>query len=168
MNAYMTSGTIDFLMKMIDEHPRLSFFIMTGDASPLIYYEHQQQNIFSAGRAYQILVKAGDIEEKGYVTMNHVPVAEESKPVFENRLTGRKDWLESLANLQALRFLKPFKGNTYILLMQWRKRADYEAFKDSNKYTTVRDLLTIKQPAYFLEQPYLTTYTMYDPEEDKE
>lgn len=167
MNAYMTSGTIDFLMKMIDEHPRLSFFIMTGDGSPLIYYEHQQKNIFSAGRAYQIVIEAGDIEEVGYVTMHHVPVADESKPVFENRLTSRKNQLDSIPGLQAYRLLKPFKGDTYILLIQWKKRADYEVFKDSNHFTKVRDLLTIKQPAYFLEQSYLSTYTMYNPEDEE-
>ena len=166
MKAYMTNGTVDFLAKIADDHPELTFFIMTGPSSTLVYYEDNQKSIFAAGREYEILLNKGNIQEEGFVVMNHIPIADEGKPVFEQGFQRRQHAVESMPGFHAYRLLKPLKGNTYVVLTQWAREKDYNAWKNSEEFSKAHQASSVKQPAYFLEQPFASTYSMYDPEKE--
>lgn len=163
MNAYMTNGTIDFLSKIAQKHSQITFHLMVGESSTLAYYEDLKKSIFAAGRNYEILLKSGNIEEKGYVVMNNIPVSEEGKPVFETSFNKRQQAVEAMNGFQAFRLLKPLTGNTYVVLTQWASEKDYEAWKSSEAFAKAHLATDTKQPAYFMERPFVHTYAMYDP-----
>lgn len=168
MKAYMTSGTEDFLVKMVDDHPQLDLFIMSNEASTLIYYEDEQKSIFAAGRGYNILLETGAMEETGFVVMNNIPVSDEGKPVFEANFRKQLQSVEEVPGIQALRLLKPLKGNTYVVLTQWHSEKNYDDWKESEAFSNAHKPSTVKPPAYFLEQPFIATYSMYVPEDKEE
>lgn len=169
MKAHMTNGTIDFLLKLTQKHSQLTFHLMVGESSTLAYYEDKKKSVFVAGRSYDILLNSGNIQEKGYVVMNNIPVSDEGKPLFETSFNKRQQTVETIKGFQAFRLLKPLKGNTYVVLTQWASERDYEAWKNSDAFSKVHQISPTKPPAYFLEQPFVHTYSMYDPDaEDAE
>lgn len=165
----MTTGTLDFLEKIADKHDQLTFFFMTRNKSTLVYYEGGNKDVFAAGQPYDILIQRVNIAENGYVVMNHIPVTEEGRPVFENRLKKRENQIGQLAGLQAFRLLKPTKDNTYMILTQWQSEGDYEAWRETEDYQKSLENQAVKRPAYFASRPYKTTYHMYvEEDEDSE
>jgi len=166
MKAHMTNGTIDFLFKLAEKHAQLTIYLMVGDSSTLAYYEDHKKSIFAAGRSYDILLSSGDIQEEGYIAMNNIPVADEAKPIFETSFDKIQKNLDTVKGFQAFRLLKPLDGNTYIFLTQWASGKDYEAWKNSDAFSNAQEAFPAKQPAYFMEQPFLNTYAMYDPDDE--
>jgi|SRR5699024_3895774 len=168
MRAYMTSGTLDFLEKIAAKQSHLSFFYMTRASSTLAYYEDSEnsKSVFAAGRAFDIMISKGEVLEEGYVVMNHIPITEEGKPVFENRLKQREEPIGLLKGLQAFRLLKPMKGNIYIIFSQWTSKDDYDDWKQTEDYKTSLENHAVKPPAYFASRPFINTYQMYIEDED--
>lgn len=166
MKAYMTTGTLGFLEKIAEKHHKLTFSLMTRHRSTLAYYEDAHTNVFNSGRAYDVLIQKGVLSENGYVVMNHIPATEEGKPVFESRLKKRENDIVLLKGLQAFRLLKPTKNNTYVILTQWESAEDYEAWCETEDYQKSLENQAVKQPAYFASRPYVTTYHMYDEDDE--
>jgi len=164
MKAHMTNGTVEFLFKLAQHHSELTIQLMVGDSSTLAYYESNKKSVFSAGRSYDILLKSGDIQERGYIVMNNIPVADEGKPIFETGFSKKKQNIEAAKGFQTFRLLKPLDGNTYIILSQWTSEEDYKNWTRSDVYSQEQQTVDVKKPAYFMEQPFLNTYSMYDPD----
>lgn len=160
MNAFMTTGTYDFLKKLEEKHSEIPFYFMKNPNSTLAYYESNGKSIFAAGRTYEILIKKGNIKKKGYVVMNNIPVSDEGKPVFEDRFMKQQQNLDQMSGLQAFRLLKPLKGNTYIVFTQWATEGDYILWKESEHFQKSHGHQTAKPPAYFLDRPFITEYVM--------
>ncbi|CDQ40697.1 hypothetical protein GCM10007111_34060 [Virgibacillus kapii] len=161
MKAFMTNGTIDFLQKLDDNHPDKRIWIMRSNSGALAYYEDKKKSIFASGREYDIIIENGKIQEEGYVVMNNIPVTEEGQPVFEDRFKNRKHDVEMMPGFQAFRLLKPKKGNTYIVFTQWRSVQDFDNWKNSDAFKkSHKGQSSGKPPAYFADQPFLTTYHM--------
>lgn len=164
----MTSGTQDLMEKIVMRHHELKIHLMNSDNSILAYYEKENKNIFKAGRSYEIIVHNGDLEEEGFVVMNHIPLSEEGIPVFEYRFKNHQNDLDNEPGFIAFRLLKPTKGNTYVVLTQWVEEEDYDVWKESDNFSKAHEKQTIKPPAYFTERPFITTYKMGDEEEEEE
>src|SRR5699024_6405436 len=96
MKAFMTNGTIDFLQKMSLKHHDISFSLMSNNSGALAYNEGEKKNVFSAGRAYDIIATIGKISEEGYVVLNNIPIKEEGKPVFEDAFKKQQKMVESM------------------------------------------------------------------------
>lgn len=168
MKAYMTNGTVDFLLKLNDQHPNLHFHLMTSPSSTLAYYEGNVKNVFVSGRAYDVLIHTGELQEDGFVVMNNIPVTEEGRPVFEERFKKRQHAVDAMPGFQAFRLLKPHKGNTYIVFTQWRRKVDYENWKNSEQFSEAHKKSSVKPPAYFADRPFLMSYHMYNSDEEEE
>lgn len=167
MKAYMTNGTIEFLKTLVEKHSSLAFRLMYNNKGGLAYYEHPNKAVFQSGRAYEVLTAVGEIQESGFIVMNHIPVPEESQPVFENRFVNRQQTVETMQGFQGFRLLKPKRGNTYVVLTQWASIKDFENWKNSTAFAEAHKKQTAKPPAHFSEKPYVATYTMYDEEDDQ-
>lgn len=89
---------------------------------------------FEEGREYEIVDSVGSLQPKGYVVMNNIPVADEGRPVFEDRFKNRAGNVENMEGFQAIRILRPVKGNTYVVLTQWRNAQDFEDWKNSQSF----------------------------------
>ncbi len=167
MRAYMTSGTIEFLRKLEEKYSSLAIRLMYNNKGGLAYYEHPKKAVFQSGRAYEVLTVVGEIQESGFVVMNHIPVPEESQPVFENRFINRQHAVETMPGFQGFRLLKPKRGNTYVVLTQWASMKDFDSWKSSASFAEAHKKQTTKPPAHFSEKPYAATYTMYTEEDDQ-
>lgn len=157
--AFMTNGTYAFLKKLEQKHDHLSFYFMKNHDT-LAYYEGIGKSVFTAGRAYDILLSKGLIEKQGFVAMNHIPVTTDGRPVFEERFKQRQHAVETMPGFQAFRLLKPKKGLAYIVLTQWKREAYFNEWRESKAFEKAHNKQSVKQPAYFADRPFLKTYTM--------
>lgn len=166
MKAYMTNGTIDFLQSIDKKHPEANLHLMTNSEGGIAYYEDNDTKLFSSGRNYEVILQTGEILEEGYVVMNNIPVADDSKPVFEHRFKNSSNSVVDMPGFQAFRLLRPLQNNTYVVFTQWRSSADFDNWKDSDQFKSAhKNKTATKQPAHFSERPFLTTCTMF--KEDK-
>ncbi|GAQ19625.1 heme-degrading monooxygenase HmoB [Oceanobacillus picturae] len=162
MKAFMTNGTIDFLLKLDEKHKDIPFHFMTSNSNGLAYYEGNKKSVFSAGREYEILIEKGDILDDGYVVMNNIPVIEDGQASFEARFKKRGNDVDMMPGFQAFRFLKPRKGHTYVVFTQWQSEQDFENWKNSEQFKQSHNGQATKPPAYYADKPFITTYHMFD------
>lgn len=168
VKAYMTIGTIDFLEKLDEKYPELEFKLMENREGGLAYYEHSPKEVFETGRKYEILEKAGDMQDTGYVVMNNIPVPEEGKPLFEDRFKKRKGAVETMPGFFAFRLLKPLKGDKYVVLTQWASQKYFEYWKESNVFSEAHETPAEKPSSYLFQNAYISTYKMYVEEDEDE
>lgn len=165
----MTIGTLRFLKQLIQKHPSIHFYLMNNilEMSSLAYYEGRGKSVFTSGQRYNIFLTSGDLQEKGFVVMNHLPIAKEGQPLFEDRFKKRQGHIETMPGFQAFRLLKPIRGNNYIILTQWASQADFETWKTSDEFLNSHHQSAIKPPAYFASHPFTTSFRMAE-EDDGE
>ncbi|GAA0438234.1 hypothetical protein GCM10008983_13940 [Lentibacillus halophilus] len=163
MNAYMTNGTLDFLKKIPAKHTDITFYFMREGTSTLVYYEGEGKNVFASGRTYDIVIENGSMHQNGFVVMNNIPVADDGKPTFEDAFKQRQQSVESMPGFQAFRLLRPKQGNTYVVMTQWTSESDYDNWKNSDAFKQAhKHGSDAKPPAYFLDQPFVTSYHMIE------
>ncbi|UOQ46819.1 antibiotic biosynthesis monooxygenase [Gracilibacillus caseinilyticus] len=127
MNGYMTNGTYEFLEKIKESHSISPFILMHNQVKSIAYYEDTASSIFETSRNYQVLTQIGQLTESGYISMTHIPVTEEGRPIFEMEYN---QIVQDLEGVIAARVLRPFHGNQYILLIEWKDPEDFEKWKD--------------------------------------
>ncbi len=133
MNTFLASGTYDFLVKkyasQIDQQTLIAMQVMGSD-SALLVHETSSPSIFAAPRKYETAASRGDFSGKKYAVMNHIPVTDEHKPLFEQNI---KRALEQLGQqISGYRLLRPVKGDTYIILSLWAERRDFIIWKQKH------------------------------------
>lgn len=163
----MTSGTLDFLLKLPAKHKNINFFFLKNPTRTVAYYENEKKNIFAAGRKFESIITIGDLHHKGFVELNHIPVTDEGQPVFEDSFKKYEQEFIKLGGLKAFRLLKPKKGNEYIVFSQWISESEYDAWKKSDQYLLSPLNHSTKPPAYFFDKPFTASYLMYNPDEKK-
>ncbi|MCT2535582.1 antibiotic biosynthesis monooxygenase [Aquibacillus koreensis] len=163
MNAYMTSGTLDFLVKIANKHPNLHLFFMQAEDQTVVYYEDMKPTIFETARKFEVVVSNGDLREDGFVVMNNIPVTDEGKPIFESQFKQRAGMIENTPGFYALRVLRPVQGNKYVVMVQWRDQASYEKWKNSDSFAKSHAKSGKKEKAPYAAGPsYVTNYHMVD------
>ncbi|WP_182200132.1 antibiotic biosynthesis monooxygenase family protein [Paraliobacillus salinarum] len=157
MRAYMTNGTIDYLDHISEQHPTLDIFIMHNKNTGLAYYEITNKlSLFQQARVYEILVIQGKIQEDGFISMRHIPLTDDGKPVFENEWRHKDNLLQSYKGIKAYRILKPIHGNAYIVFMQWD---DEDSFRQWEITHLSNEQVTTN---YRAGKAFTTTYSMVD------
>ncbi|UOQ43497.1 antibiotic biosynthesis monooxygenase [Halobacillus salinarum] len=163
MKVSMTSGTSNYLEKLAQEHPEAHLLFMQDQDKTLAYHEGSEASIFEEGRDYEIVDSSGELQATGYVVMNNIPVSQEGRPVFEDRFKHRAGNVENREGFQAIKILRPLKGNTYVVLTQWRNKQDFEDWKNSQSFKEAHKNSgpEQKQKPSFIDGPaYITQYNM--------
>lgn len=160
MNIYITTGTYDFLRLIKEKHPKESFVLMENTENALLLHETNGLTIFKTSRKYEVFESIGPLANKGIVAMNHVPVTEEGKPLFEHHIK-RKLGL----GIVCLRMLRPINSNVYIILTIWENEQDYKSWQKTNAYTDAfvmikSEMGVIPASNLFSSNPYLSTYSI--------
>ncbi|SFG01604.1 Heme-degrading monooxygenase HmoA [Halobacillus alkaliphilus] len=167
MKVSMTNGTLNYLAKLDKQHPDAHLLFMQDQDKTVAYYEGENP-IFEEGREYEIVDSVGSLQPKGYVVMNNIPVADEGRPVFEDRFKNRAGNVENMEGFQAIRILRPVKGNTYVVLTQWRNAQDFEDWKNSQSFEQAHKNSGPKhekKPSFIDGDAYITKYQMLQLEE---
>ena len=162
MNLYMTTGTYDYMRKLLDKYPKETMVLMQGENTTLVVHETEKKTVFATPRRYEIIGSAGELNEKGYFVFNNIPVTEEGRPVFEHRFKNRAGAVENEPGFIAFRLLRPVKSDTYVVLTEWESPAFFEKWKESQSFSKAH----AKSGAdsghsaqnIFAGSPYITTY----------
>lgn len=166
MWASFTSGTYHFLKKLTDKHKRFNFYFMRGPSSTLVYYEHKQKrSLFLAGKSYEIIQTSDSLREKGYVTMEHIPVTDDGMKIFEERLQSIFPHLTERNGVTAMRVLKNKKRNEYVVMTQWKNSRYRDLWKDSPFYEEENVQKFVRLSAYFADRPFTNEFYMIEDED---
>ncbi|QGH35702.1 antibiotic biosynthesis monooxygenase [Gracilibacillus salitolerans] len=157
MNGYMTNGTYPYLEKLKSKHTISPFILMHNEDKAVAYYEDTNSSIFETSRDYLVLAQAGKLAELGFISLSHLPVTDEGRPIFE---MDYKQKVNEISGGIATRLLRPLKGNSYILLVEWNNPKDYQAWKQT------KPLPNKKEDSYIAGSVYTETFQVG--EEEKE
>lgn len=163
MNLYITTGSLDFMKAIRDRHPQENMIAMEGAGHTILVHETEGPTKFETPQSYKVIESKGQLTEHGYFALNYLPVQDESRPIFEHQLKIDTTVVEQQPACQAIRFLQPVRGNTYVFLTEWKDHASFLRWQGSETYeriftTGVGGELTAKTPHLFDSAPYVTTF----------
>lgn len=163
MNFYLTSGTPEFMEKLLQKNPKQQMILLHGQGNSVVMHETEKKSIFATPRRFEVLDGIGQFEQRGFVAMQNIPVMDESRPVFENGLLEGIAHLKQESSLIAYRVLRPIKAETYIIITQWAGPTSFEMWTKSNAFTKhlakLVDSTTSQTQNMFYAKTYTTTYT---------
>lgn len=170
MNFYITSGTPDFMERLLTKNKKVKLLILYGVNETLLLHETEKKTIFQTPRKYEVIGSLNDLQQTGYFIFNHIPVSDEGRPVFERYFLERIQGIENEPGFIAFRLLRPQKSETYIFLSQWTGKHSYEVWKNSNPFAYAMDDLKVgvKKDNIFNAAIYSTTYSGVRPEKEDE
>ncbi len=157
MYGFMTTGTTHFLKKLIKSHQTTTFYLMKYAGTTLVYYEHtKKRSIFVSGKTFKIIKQYGQLEQSGFVSMHHVPVMDDVKTIFEEKMVAPFQQMETTNGVTSIRFLQPTKGNTYVIFIVWNSEKAFQQWtREKIDFSSI-----VRQPAYFGERAFTQTYRM--------
>ena len=85
-------------------------------------------------KSYQVIDENGDLESKGTIVLNNIPIAEDGKKSFEERFLNRARAIESTPGFIAIKVLRPLFDNTYVVLTQWESTQAFKDWQTSGAY----------------------------------
>ncbi len=163
MKVLITSGTVDFLRTIKEKHPEANMLLMENTTNALAYYEGNNTDLFVEERSYDTVDNVGDVKENGFIVMNHIPVTDGGRPIFEDRFKNRQGKIESMPGFQALRILRPTSGNTYVILTQWEDERSFQNWVDSSSFHDAHNQsVKEKKPAYSAGPSYVHHYRVVE------
>ena len=162
MFLYITSGTPDYMEKMLKKYSGEKMYVLHGTGNSLLLHETEGKTKFATPRKYEIIDQVNAIEQTGYFVFNNIPVSDEGRPVFEKRFLERSREIEKEPGFIAFRLLRPLNSDTYIVLTQWTGPHSFEAWKNSksfvNAHSNQKHPGEVKQNI-FNAASYVSTYS---------
>jgi heme-degrading monooxygenase HmoA len=135
MKTYITSGTQDFLRKIVEENQGQTLLLLRDiDEQTMLLHETTNESIFNEGREYEVLDQTGEFNGAGYAVLNNIPVSHEGRPLFEYRFKNRARAVENEPGFVAIRVLRPVNSDTYIILTLWENEKDFLNWQTSKAY----------------------------------
>jgi heme oxygenase (mycobilin-producing) len=159
LNVHITTGTYDFLNATKEKHLDVSLVLMQNEDHALLFHETKGTTFFTTSRKYELIATIGLLREEGFVAMNHVPVTDEGKPLFEHHIKKLLPLMESIDGFIALRFLKPVNTKAYILLTSWKNEKSFKSWQNSQIYLKTFETSSIDSISkIFSTGSYISTY----------
>lgn len=172
MNIYLTSGTPEFMKSLRNKYPNEEMIVLHGSGNSMLLHETEGKSVFQTPRSYEVIDSINQLEDQGFFVLNHLPISDEGRPLFEHRFLSRSHIIESDPGLKAYRLLKPLNSETYIALTEWTGPNSFEAWKASNAYKDAFENRVafegIENRNIFTSKAYATTYTTAKNEETKD
>ena len=161
---YFTGGTESFLKKFLNENKQETLVFMHNEDAFLLAHETEGSSLFKEPRKYEVVVARGTIvTPSGYAVFDHIPVRDESRPLFEYHFKNSASSIENQQGFRAIRVLRPRKSDTYIVYTLWESEADYNNWKKSPSFSEAYALA----PKLFLRPSFVTKYRIYEEKEDE-
>lgn len=164
MKVFMTSGTMEYLIKIKEKHVDAGILIMITDDKTIAYQETETKTVFEEAREYEAVVSKGEVLPEGFVVMNNIPVTDEGRPIFEDLFKQRAGKIEQTPGFYGLRVLRPSQGNTYVVMVQWKDETSFKNWKNSDSFQKSHQKSTKQKegPAFAAGPSYVTTYHIAD------
>lgn len=169
MNVYITSGTIDYLLRFKESQQGEAMVFMNNEDSALLIHESGAASLFKEPRRYEVIDSSGTLVQKeGFAVFNNIPVTVEGRPLFEHRFLNRPRLIENEPGFMAIRVLRPLSSNTYIILTIWENEAAFKKWQQSKAYSHAHKNrgtdagLDGGKPSIFESASYVATYYIPD------
>jgi len=165
MNIYITTGTYDYLKRIVEKYPNEAIVTMVNGEDALLLHETNGETVFKEPRKYEVLDSSGEFTNAGFVVMNHIPVTDEGRPLFEHQFKNRPRKVDNEPGFIANRVLRPLSSNTYIILTVWDKEISFENWKNSAAFPLSHGKPALEkgmdeQPQIFASKSYVRKYTI--------
>ncbi|WP_445486587.1 antibiotic biosynthesis monooxygenase family protein [Niallia sp. 03133] len=170
MQIFIANGTYEFLEKKYAKYFSTENMILmqstTQDQATLVH-ETDGKSLFQAPRKFDILHSFGQLDNKGYVVLNHFSLEDISKPIFEHKTVQKLE--KSSKPFTAVRLLRSIKGDTYLVLSLWKDSNSFKQWENSAFGPTfpinaaTPDDWKVKENNLFYSKSYVTYHVI--PEE---
>ncbi len=161
MNIYVTYGTYEYLTKLKEEHEKEEIMLFSNADGAALYHETSSKTFFKNAKKYELLDNKGTLKDPGFVVLNHIPVEESERAVFEDRFKNRAGKVENEPGCQGIRILRPIHNDPYIVATFWDEEKDFKNWQSSEAYGEAhKNRHTSKglPKTIFSGKPYLKTY----------
>lgn len=164
MNLYITSGTYEYLKALKEKYPSENMILMQNPENFLLIHETEGLSIFKEPRKYEAIDSSGTMNHAGFAVLNHIPVTDEGRPVFEYRFKNRSRTIENQPGFAAIRVLRPLSSNTYIILTLWENEQGFERWQKSKAFEKAHDKKEtdagVDKQKIFSGPSYITKYVI--------
>ncbi|HWL26254.1 MAG TPA: antibiotic biosynthesis monooxygenase [Ureibacillus sp.] len=169
MYVHLTSGTPDYMEKVLKKYEKENMFILYGtDSTVLLHETDRKKSVFATPRKFEVIDSVNEIEQRGFFVFNNIPVSDEGRPIFEQRFLNRSRDIEKMPGFIAFRLLRPIKSEIYIVLTQWANKKAFDTWKESNSFANAHSKpqpeLGVKKQNIFNAASYVSTYSGKLPE----
>jgi heme oxygenase (mycobilin-producing) len=159
MDVYITSGTYEFLAGLKKKKGQESMVFMQNQEHALLYHETDKKTVFQAPRKYSLVFSKGDLDQKGFVAMNHELIKEEEQPLFEDRMKKILPLLDLTKGFMAYRLLRPQKSNTNLVITLWENEVSFRNWQKTMAYQNAFSQNVVDlNSKLFSPGSYVTTY----------
>ncbi|MCM3717482.1 antibiotic biosynthesis monooxygenase family protein [Fictibacillus phosphorivorans] len=132
MKTYITYGTTDYLSSFHEKYSQA--LLLEGDSNSALVFETDGENPFFEKHEYEVINQRGNLSGAGFVIMNHVPVTEDGRSLFEERFQNRAGLVENEPGFVGIRILRPLHQDPYIIMTLWRSHTDFINWQQSKAY----------------------------------
>lgn len=159
MNVYRTYGTLNYLSKMKDQHPKETMLLLVGEEEQaVLFHETMSEGFFKEGKKYEVIKSIGSISTTGMVVINHIPVSEEGRPLFEYQLKNGEQLIEKDSRFTSLRLLRPIQDDTYLIITIWQSEKEFQNHQIASK---LNNLLNSEKKKRFPRPSYMKKYHIF-------
>lgn len=162
MNFFITFGTVDYLSKLVKEHPNEKLLLMASTDNATLFHETEGDSIFKEPKRYEVIDSAGQSLTGGFAVLNNIPVTTEGRPLFEHRFKQRARQIENEPGFQAIRVLRPLDSDTYVILTLWDNESAFKNWQQSKAYENAHKKRDgedgVKQQSIFPQPSYVTSF----------
>ena len=167
MNVFITNGTFEYLQKIKQAHSNEKMILLGDLDNTLLLHETNGNTVFKEPRSFEVVDANGDFENANFFVMNHIPVTDEGRPLFEHRFKNRDRLIETQPGFAGIRILRPLSNNTYVIVTFWENEAAFNGWKQStafgqshNKSASLQDKTGGEQQNIFSAPSYTTKYSI--------
>ena len=137
--------------------------LLHGQGNSILMHETEKKSKFATPRRFEVVEGQGKFEQRGFIAMHNVPVADESKKLFEESVITAIQPLKNNSACVAFRVLRPVKHEMYVIITQWAGPASFEVWTESNDFKEKLEGLiansTSVTQTMFTSKAYVTTYS---------
>lgn len=130
----MTSGTFDYLLKIKTMHSQETMLLMMYEDTAVLLHETNGETVFKEPRSYEVIESVGQMDFARFVVMNHIPVTDDGRPLFEHRFKNRDRAIDQRPGFVGIQVLRPLSSDTYIILTLWEDESHFEEWKKSEAF----------------------------------
>lgn len=163
MNFYITSGTPEFMQTLQSKYANESMILLHGQGNSVLMHETEKKSKFSTPRRFEVVEGRGNFEQRGFVAMYNIAVADESKKLFEESVITAIQPLKDEAACIAFRVLRPIKHEMYLIVTQWAGPNSFDVWTNSDAFKLRLESLlanaTSSTQAMFTSKAYVTKYS---------
>lgn len=162
MNVVKWVGSLENAQVQLQELPEEARLFANQEKALILLEGNDLPEI---GESYDVLDQSGDLLKGQFAVLNHIPVSDEGRTLFEERFQKRAKLIEHEPGFVAIRVLRPLQSDTYVILTIWDTASSFQQWQQSNAYEKAHAKRGTQQgidqrPNIFPRPSFVATYTL--------